>query len=218
MTLQRDVPESVVFFVRENQAKFQGVSVDRVYVRQYPQGSTAAHLLGYVKEVSAEELEEPAYADLEPGDEIGKDGVELSYDSVLRGVNGATRVPVDVEGRRQGAPTSVREPARATTSCSRSTRTSRQPARAGSTGRAGAFVALDVDTGEILAMGSSPTFDPTALAKPEISTATFNQIFDPENRHSERARPPSTARSPPGIRPARPSSPSQPWRRSTQAS
>ncbi len=39
VTLQRDVPTSVVFFVRENQARFQGVSVDRVYVRQYPQGS-----------------------------------------------------------------------------------------------------------------------------------------------------------------------------------
>ena len=98
VTLQRDVPESVVFYVRENQAKFQGVSVDRVYVRQYPQGTTAAHLLGYVKEVSAEQLEQPAYTDLEPGDEIGQDGVELSYDSVLRGVNGETRVPVDVDG------------------------------------------------------------------------------------------------------------------------
>ncbi len=110
VTLQRDVPESVVFFVRENQAKFQGVSVDRVYVRQYPQGSTAAHLLGYVKEVSAEQLEEPAYTDLEPGDEIGLDGVELSYDSVLRGVNGETRVPVDSSGSPTGRPTSVREP------------------------------------------------------------------------------------------------------------
>ena len=96
--------------MRENQARFQGVSVDRVYVRQYPEGTTAAHLLGYVKEVSAEQLKRPAYTDLEPGDEIGQDGVELSYDSVLRGVNGETRVPVDVAGTPTGRPISVREP------------------------------------------------------------------------------------------------------------
>ena len=181
VTLQRDVPESVVFFVRENQAKFQGVSVDRVYVRQYPQGSTAAHLLGYVKEVSAEQLEEPAYTDLEPGDEIGLDGVELSYDSVLRGVNGETRVPVDSSGSPTGRPTSVREPTQGNDlvlSIDSDLQAAGEQAMAG---RSGAFVALDVKTGEILAMGSSPTFDPSELAKPELSNAAFEQIFDPDN-------------------------------------
>ena len=182
VTLQRDVPTPVVLFVRENQARFQGVSVDRVYVRQYPQGSTAAHLLGYVKEVSAEELEESAYSDLEPGDEIGKDGVELSYDSVLRGVNGATRVPVDASGTPTGRPTSVREPSQGNDlvlSIDSDLQTVGEDAL---DGRSGAFVALEVESGEVLAMGSAPTFDPTALAKPEISGATARLIFgDPDS-------------------------------------
>jgi penicillin-binding protein 2 len=181
VTLQRDIPESVVFFVRENQAKFQGVSVDRVYVRQYPQGTTAAHLLGYVKEVSADQLELPEYTDLEPGDEIGQDGVELSYDSVLRGVNGETRVPVDVEGSPTGRPTSVREPTQGNDLVLSIDSDLQAAGESGFAGRSGAFVALDVNTGEILAMGSSPTFDPSLLAKPEISTATAQTIFgDPD--------------------------------------
>ena len=51
-TIQRDVPYDTVYFLRENQDRFPGVSVERVYVRQYPQGTLAAHLLGYVREVS----------------------------------------------------------------------------------------------------------------------------------------------------------------------
>ncbi|MDQ3729876.1 MAG: penicillin-binding protein 2 [Actinomycetota bacterium] len=177
VTLQRDVPTPVVLFVRENQARFQGVSVDRVYVRQYPQGSTAAHLLGYVKEVSAEELDESAYSDLEPGDEIGKDGVELSYDSVLRGVNGATRVPVDASGTPTGRPTSVREPSQGNDLVISIDSDLQAIGESALEGRSGAFVALDIENGEVLAMGSGPTFDPAALAKPEISGATARSIF-----------------------------------------
>jgi len=177
VTLQRDVPTSVVLFVRENQARFQGVSVDRVYVRQYPQGVLAAHLLGYVKEVSAEQLEEPEYAELEAGDEIGQDGVELTYDSVLRGVNGATRVPVDAAGTPTGRPTSVREPSQGNDLVLSIDSELQAAGEEGLFGRSGAFVALDVENGEVLAMGSAPTFDPSALAKPEISQATAESIF-----------------------------------------
>ena len=181
VTLQRDVPESVVLFVRENQGRFQGVTVDRVYVRQYPQGTMAAHILGYVKEVSAEQLGQPEYSELEPGDEIGQDGVELSYDSVLRGVNGAVRVPVDASGTPTGRATSVREPAEGNDLVLSIDSDLQQTGESDLFGRAGAFVAMDVETGELLAMGSAPTFDPADLAKPEISPATARTIFgDPE--------------------------------------
>ena len=217
VTLQRDVPESVVFFVRENQAKFQGVSVDRVYVRQYPQGSTAAHILGYVKEVSAEELEEPEYAELAPGDEIGKDGAEYSYDSVLRGVNGTSRVPVDVAGSPTGRSEVLHEPTQGNDLVLSLDSDLQAVGEAQLGGVRGAFVALDVDTGEILAMGSSPTFDPSALAKPEISNAT-SMRYSVTLTTPKWAPRPSIARSRPAIRPARRSSPSPHWQRSTQTS
>jgi penicillin-binding protein 2 len=177
VTLVRDVPTSVVLFLRENQARFQGVSVDRVYVRQYPKGTLAAHLLGYVKEVSAEQLEESEYSELQPGDEIGQDGVELSYDSVLRGVNGSTRVPVDASGTPTGRPTSMDEPSPGNDLVLSIDSDLQQAGENGLIGRSGGFVALDVESGEILAMGSAPTFDPSALAKPELSEADAEFIF-----------------------------------------
>lgn len=183
VTLKRDVSEELVLFLRENQQRFQGVTVDRVYVRRYARGTTAAHLVGYVKEVSAEELELPQYADLEPGDEIGKDGVELSYDSVLRGVNGATKVQVDASGTPTGRPSSVREPSQGNDLFLTIDSGMQEIGEAALAdfGLPGAFVAMDVENGEILAMGSSPTFDPAALAKPKLSEAEFNAIFDPAN-------------------------------------
>ena len=58
-TLRRDVAYDTVYFLRENQARFPGVSVERVYVRRYPQGSLAAHLLGYAGEVDSTQLSDP---------------------------------------------------------------------------------------------------------------------------------------------------------------
>jgi penicillin-binding protein 2 len=185
VTLERDVSESVVLFVRENQGRFEGVSVDRVFVRQYPQGTLAAHLLGYVKEVSAEQLEQPEYSELEPGDEIGQDGVELAYDTVLRGVNGAVKVPVDASGTPTGRPMSIREPQEGNDLVLSIDSDLQAAGEGGLVNRAGAFVAMDVNNGEILAMGSAPTFDPSLLAKPQISSATARLIFgDPKEEGS----------------------------------
>ncbi len=110
VTLKRDVAFDTVYYIRENQRRFPGVSVERVYVRRYPQGSLAAHLLGYVREISPEELKDPRYESLEQGDYVGKQGVEYTYDSLLRGVNGAARVQVDASGEPTGRSLDVREP------------------------------------------------------------------------------------------------------------
>jgi len=183
VTLQRDVSTDLVYFLRENQQRFQGVTVDRVYVRRYPRGTTAAHLVGYVKEVSAEQLAESQFTELEAGDEIGQDGVELSYDNLLRGVNGATRVSVDASGTPTGRPSSVREPAQGNDLILTIDSDLQEvgEAQLGEYGLPGAFVAMDVENGEVLAMGSSPTFDPATLAKPQLSEAEFEAIFDPDN-------------------------------------
>ena len=148
VTLQRDVPRERRLLRAREPGEVPG-RVGRPRLRApVPAGhDRGPHLLGYVKEVSAEQLEEPAYTDLEPGDEIGQDGVELSYDSVLRGVNGATRVPVDASGSPTG-----RADQRARADAGERPRAVdrlRPPGRgrgaASSVGRSGAFVALDVE-------------------------------------------------------------------------
>ena len=99
MTLRRDVGYDLVYYLEENQRQYPGVSVQRVFVRRYPHGSTAAHVLGTVGEVSEEELEKRPYKRIEAGEEVGKGGVEYSYDEYLRGKPGVTRVQVNALGQ-----------------------------------------------------------------------------------------------------------------------
>ncbi len=187
VTLRRDVPIELVYFLRENQRRFEGVSVDRVFVRRYPQGTLAAQLFGYVREVDAEDLTEPRYQELEPGDEIGKDGVELTYDHVLRGINGVTEFEVDALGLPIGQPASVREPEPGNDLVLTidSSMQAAGEAALQEFGLPGAFVAMDPTNGEVLALGSNPTFDPSVLAQPKISVAESESIFgDPDDNAS----------------------------------
>jgi penicillin-binding protein 2 len=178
VTLRRDVPHELVYFLRENQAHFPGVSVERVYVRRYPQGTLGAHLFGYVREVDAEELESPRYEGLQPGDMVGKEGVEFTYDGLLRGINGASRVQVDARGRPTGRQLSEREP-RAGSDLWLSIDAGVQ--RAGeaalsSRGNPGAFVVMDVRSGEVIGMGSHPTYDPSIFARPVVPESLYEQL------------------------------------------
>ena len=73
--------------------------MQRVFVRHYPDGTLAAHVLGSVGEVSEEELKEARYKGLEPGEEVGKGGVEYTYDHYLRGQPGLTKIQVNALGQ-----------------------------------------------------------------------------------------------------------------------
>ena len=87
-------------WVAEHKEELPGVRAEAVPVRRYPNGVFASHLLGYVGEINADELktQQPKGA-YELGDTIGKSGVELSYESDLRGRAGVRRVEVDATGR-----------------------------------------------------------------------------------------------------------------------
>jgi penicillin-binding protein 2 len=192
VTLRRDVDYDVVYYLRENQAKFPGVTVERVFVRRYPQGSLAAHLLGYVREVSPEQLDDPRFESLEPGDMVGQEGVEYTYDSLLRGVNGETRVKVDASGAPTGGRLDVREP-RTGNDLALTIDSEVQAAGEAAIGRFGlpaGFVAMKINNGEILCMGSAPTFDPSLFAAPAVPPATYRAVFgDPDDPGSTLAAP-----------------------------
>jgi penicillin-binding protein 2 len=172
VTLRADVGRYLVYFLQENQDRFPGVEVRRVFVRDYPHGTLAAHLFGNVGEVSEKELKEPRYRQLEPGDTVGKEGVEAQYDEVLRGRAGATRIQVDSLGRpTPNGQLKVVEPAPGSNlrlTIDTSLQEAGEAALAG-TGLYGAYVAMDVRDGAILAMGSNPTFDPDVLTRPTQS-------------------------------------------------
>jgi penicillin-binding protein 2 len=178
VTLKRDVGYDLVYYLRENQASYPGVSVQKVYVRNYPDGNLAAQIFGYVREVTGPQLKEPRYQGLAPGDEVGQSGVENTYDNVLRGTNGMTKVQVDAAGRPTGGVLSQAQ-AKPGDNLLLSIDTPVQKAgeaALSSQAYPGAFVAMNANNGEILGLGSSPTFDPSIFTKPVIPESTYKQL------------------------------------------
>ncbi len=176
VTLRRDVGDYLVYYLQENQDRFPGVEVQRVFVRDYPDGTLAAHILGNVGEIGEEELKEPRYRGLQPGDEIGQDGVEDTYDRFLRGRPGLTRVQVDAMGQ----PTPNGRLVSQSPVPGRNLKLSidADVQAAGEVGLAekgsGGFVTMDVHTGEILALGSSPSFEPLT---PPLSQKQVDETY-----------------------------------------
>jgi penicillin-binding protein 2 len=179
VTLRRDVGSYLVYYLEENQDRFPGVTVQRVFVRAYPHETLAAHLFGYVGEVDGKELKEARHRGLEPGDSVGKDGVEYQYDKVLRGRAGATRIQVDALGRpTPGGQLEVIEPAPGDDlrlTIDTALQEAGDAALAGQ-GLAGAYVAMDVRSGAILAMGSNPSFDPKVFTRP-LSQRQVDELY-----------------------------------------
>ncbi len=117
VTLKRDVDYDLVYYLRENQARYPGVTVQHVYVRSYPRGSLAAQIFGYVREVTEEQLKEARYQGLVPGDQVGQAGVENTYDTVLRGATAGPGSRWTPRASRREACSASRSPVPATTCC-----------------------------------------------------------------------------------------------------
>lgn len=179
--LKQGLGAGKVFFLRENQRRFPGVSVERVFAREYRQGEIGAHLFGNVGEVTAEQLGLPRYGGLQQGDTVGQSGIEYEYDRFLRGKPGASRFQVDALGRPIGQLGS--KPAAAGDSVRLTIDADLQQlaeGALGSFGLPGAFVAMRVDDGQILAMGSAPSFDPEIFTRP-ISRQQYKALTSRKN-------------------------------------
>ncbi|MEX2211524.1 MAG: penicillin-binding protein 2 [Gaiellaceae bacterium] len=175
VTVKRDVRKDKVTYIWEHQVELPGVRVARSWFRTYPQGTLAAQILGHVGEVSPDQIE--ADPRLWPGDEIGQGGVESSFDEYLRGVAGLARLRVDSLGRPRSSlvPTQLAEPGNqirltidadlqraAEDALDFGIRLAFENEEWYADG--GAVVAMDPRDGQILALASNPTFDPSAFA------------------------------------------------------
>ena len=181
ITLDPDVDDDIVYYLQEHQAEFPEVQVNRIFVRKYPQGILAAHILGSIGEVTAEDLENNPDKDLAAGDTLGKTGIEQTYDDELRGKPGLTRLQVDSTGR-------IISQLRSTLPVpGESVRLSldEKVQQAGesslqSIGLPGAFVALDVNNGQVLGLASNPTFDPDIFTHP-LTQKQVNALYSEDN-------------------------------------
>jgi penicillin-binding protein 2 len=183
VVLKQGLDRRLLFYLLENKESFPGVSVERTYARKYPDGTLAAHVLGLVGQISPRQLKQQKYKGLQPGDIIGQAGVEYSYDKLLRGTAGSQRIQVDALGRPRG--TLGNRPAQAGDNL-RLTLDSGLQAVGESALRAkglpGAFVAMNVHSGAVLAMGSYPTYDPSFYTEPHTKAqydAFGNRPGDP---------------------------------------
>jgi penicillin-binding protein 2 len=175
--LKQGVGEQVVGYLKERQEDFPGVGIAHTYIRFYPHGSLAAHVLGYVSEISPGELATMAKAGYQPGDEIGQAGVEATYDSFLRGKDGLAQLVVDSLGRpRSNLVTSVLPRPGNALRLTIDLKTQEAAEQALQVGMAdarasacygcwdangGAIVAMDPRDGAIRALASWPTYRPS---------------------------------------------------------
>lgn len=154
--------------------------------RLYPHSGLAAHALGYVGEVSEQELNSSDFAKYSQGDMVGKFGVERQYNESLMGVDGQRRVIVDNVGREH------KEMARTEALAGRSLQLTldldlQAVAELAMENRRGAVVAIDPRSGEILAMVSRPAYDPN-LFTGRIRQSDWNELRnDPNNPLMNRA-------------------------------
>jgi penicillin-binding protein 2 len=181
VTLKTDVGLHTVLYLQENQSRFPGVEVERIFLRKYPHEQVGAHLFGTIGEVTEKQLELTRYSDVALGDRVGQSGIEFQYDRYLRGSNGASRIQVDARGRPKGE-LSVRDPQpgkRLRLSVDFAVQKAGQAALA-RYGLPGAFVAMDPRSGEVLGLGSHPGYDPNVFAK-GVRASVFKQLQDPDN-------------------------------------
>lgn len=185
-----DVSQGVVAQLLERQTEFPWVRVEEIAVREYPNGSVGAHVLGYTGVISQAEYKNSAeYADYELGDTVGKTGAERQFEGVLQGDKGWRRLEVNASGKPQRVideqPARPGNDIRLTIDIAVQKVAEEQLAaalaeahRQGYTkAKAGAAVVVDVKTGEVLAMASAPTYDPSAFLG-GISTAEWARLND----------------------------------------
>ena len=154
-----DVSRQQAILVEENAYRYPGLLVLERYRRHYPYGQAGAHLIGYVGKVDEARLREVRSYGYSPDDPVGYSGVEERHDDALRARPGGRQIQVNSRGQ-QVRLLSVREPVAGKDVALTVDHLMQRAAHQALDGRRGAVVLLDPSTGEVLALVSSPAFDP----------------------------------------------------------
>ena len=162
--IARDINLGQITALKEYESELPGVEINREAVRYYPHGAQLAHVIGYTRELTAEQLAKKKKDGYRLGDVIGQMGVERAFETTLRGEWGGQQVEVDGKGR----PLKVLgvKQAKAGQDIQLTIDLDLQKsAYKALQGRTGTIIALDPYNGGILAMVSYPAFDPNVFAK-----------------------------------------------------
>jgi len=199
VTLVEDADLSQVSRIEERRSELPGVKVEETPKRRYFAGGTCTHSLGYVGEVSDRELESMEPLGYAPGDVVGKSGVEQRYELLLRGRDGAEYWVCDAAGRElypfAGGPSQQVRPGHNVV-LTIDAEAQKVAERELDQHVAGAIVAIEPSTGEVLVMASHPAPDPNALADgvtpEEWSELTTSETHPLLNRTIQAVYPPGS--------------------------
>jgi len=174
--LKEDLTSTEVGYIEARRSDFPGLFIDIELSREYLYGGIGAHLIGYLGKLTPNQAKDPAFKDVPQDAFIGQWGVEKLFDKTLRGIPGQKIIEVDAMGRE------IRllkeKPSVKGADLSLSIDIALQKAAEDAfEERTGAMVALKSDTGEILGIVSSPSFDPNKFAK-GISSDDWNAIIN----------------------------------------
>ena len=158
-----------IAWVEAHTLEYPELRVEQQPQRRYPANGSLAHVLGYVGEISPEQLKQQATKDkgLKPGDIIGLSGIEQIYDDYLRGTDGYREVVVDSRGRIQ-AEIEIVDPIPGrdlVTTIDLDIQNAAEEQLRNSATQRGVIIAMDPNNGEIFALASAPTFDPNLFSQ-----------------------------------------------------
>ncbi|HBI22259.1 MAG TPA: penicillin-binding protein 2 [Legionella sp.] len=171
--------EDVAIFA-SNQYQFPGVSIKARLIRHYPLAETTAHLLGYVGRINLQELQGVNGANYRATNFIGKSGIEKYYEDLLHGEVGYQQIETDVRGRTVRVLTKQAPVSGSKIQLTVDARL-QQAAHEALQGKRGAVVVLDVQNSGILALSSSPSFNPNLFVN-GISNADYKSLSDTQDR------------------------------------
>ena len=167
MVLKENATIQDITWVAAHESEYPELRIELQPQRFYPLGTTLAHVLGYVGEISPKQLEKPEVIEkgFRPGDIIGKGGLEQYYDEFLRGKPGYRKVIVDSRGRVQSEIEVVQPQAGQdlVSTIDLDLQLVAEEKLAKSATKRGTIIAMDPNNGEILVMASAPSFDPNAF-------------------------------------------------------
>lgn len=179
VVVDEDISKKDAIAIEENKFRFPSLAISQGHRRYYPQQADAAHVLGYVGKINKTRLKKSKDYGYSPQSFVGYTGIEEFYDDDLKGSSGGLQIEVDSRGR-QVRLLSIREPQRgkdiALTIDSNIQRVSTEILN----GVRGAIVVMDMDTGEILGLVSSPSYDANVFVDDKLRKQ-FNSLFSQSN-------------------------------------
>jgi penicillin-binding protein 2 len=180
MVLKENVDMKDISWVESHSLEFPELRVELQPQRFYPLGTTLAHALGYVGEISPKQLEDPEYIakGFRPGDIIGKGGIEQYYDEYLRGRPGYRKVLVDSRGRVQSELEIVRPQSGQDliTTIDLDMQLEAEKQIEATPTKRGTIIAMDPNNGEVYVMASAPSFDPNVFVRGSSTPEGRKQI------------------------------------------